>query len=353
VLSKKGVLSKKEDNQMQKEIVSHVNPVRWGVLSLANIALKRVIPALAASESDVLMAVASRNAQRARDLFAQRPDVRIYGEYQSLIDDPDIEAIYNPLPNSLHAEWTIKALLAGKHVLCEKPLAVTAEEGATMIEAARSSGKLLMEAFMYRFHPQTIWSLEQIHSGRLGTVKLVRASFSFNIMFPLRPNDIRLQANLAGGSLMDVGCYAVNFCRAVYGRPPMAVAARVHAAEEGAVEHATSAVLDFGEGHFGLIDSCFFLPTRQMAEVVGELGSLSIPMPFVTGAHETEVVLALEGQTIHQKISPADAYRLEVEHFGACVRSGATPAFSLDETLENLATIEAIYQSAGHRWPLT
>jgi xylose dehydrogenase (NAD/NADP) len=353
VLSKKGVLSKKEDNQMQQEIVSHVNPVRWGVLSLANIALKRVIPALAASESDVLVAVASRNAQRARDLFAQRPDVRIYGEYQSLLDDPDIEAIYNPLPNSLHAEWTIKALLAGKHVLCEKPLAVTAEEGATMIEAARSSGKLLMEAFMYRFHPQTIWSLEQIHSGRLGTVKLVRASFSFNIMFPLRPNDIRLQANLAGGSLMDVGCYAVNFCRAVYGRPPMAVAARVHAAEEGAVEHATSAVLDFGEGHFGLIDSCFFLPTRQMAEVIGELGSLSIPMPFVTGAHETEVVLALEGQTIHQKISPADAYRLEVEHFGACVRSGATPAFSLDETLENLATIEAIYQSAGHRWPLT
>jgi xylose dehydrogenase (NAD/NADP) len=338
---------------MQNEIVSHISPVRWGVLSLANIALKRVVPAITASESERLVAIASRNAQRARELFAQRPELRIYDDYQGLIDDPEIEAIYNPLPNSLHAEWTIKALMAGKHVLCEKPLAVTAEQGALMIEAARNSGKLLMEAVMYRFHPQTIWALEQIHCGRLGEVKLVRASFSFNIMLPLRHNDIRLQPNLAGGSLMDVGCYAVNFCRAVYGRPPMAVAARVYAAEQGAVEHATSAVLDFGDGRFGQVDSCFALPTRQVAEVVGELGTLTIPTPFVTGIHETEVVLALEGQTIHQKISAADSYRLEIEHFGACVRSGTQPAFSLDETLENLATIEAIYQSAGYPWPLT
>jgi D-xylose 1-dehydrogenase (NADP+, D-xylono-1,5-lactone-forming) len=311
---------------MQSEIVSHVSPVRWGVLSVANIAVKRVIPAITASESERLVAIASRNAQRARELFAQRSDLRIYDDYQSLLDDPEIEAIYNPLPNSLHAEWTIKALMAGKHVLCEKPLAVTAEQGALMIEAARSNGKLLMEAFMYRF--------------------------SFNILLPPRYNDIRLQPGLAGGSLMDVGCYPVNFCRAVYGRPPMAVAARVYTAEQGAVEHATSAVLDFGNGRFGQVDSCFALPTRQVAEVVGELGTLTIPTPFVTAAHETEVILALEGQTIHQKISAADAYRLEVEHFGACVRSGASPAFNLDETLENLATLEAIYQSAGYPWPL-
>jgi predicted dehydrogenase len=337
---------------MQNDIISHVNPVRWGVLSVANIAVKRVIPALTASESAQLVAIASRNPVRAQGLFAQRPDLRIYDDYQALIDDPEVEAIYNPLPNSLHAEWTIKALLAGKHVLCEKPLAVTAEEGALMIEAARSNGQLLMEAFMYRFHPQTIWALEQIHSGRLGTVKQVRASFSFNILLPVRHNDIRLQANLAGGSLMDVGCYTINFCRAVYGRPPLAVAARVFAPEEGEVEHSTSAVLDFGEGRFGQIDSNFALPTRQVAEVIGELGTLTIPMPFVTGVHETEVVLGLEGQVIHQKISATDAYRLEVEHFGACVRSGTAPALNLDETLENLATIEAVYQSADHRWPL-
>lgn len=152
---------------------------------------------------------------------------------------------------------------------------------------------------------------------------------------------------------MDVGCYAINFCRAVYGRAPSAVAARIYATEPGAVEHTTSAVLDFGVGRFGLIDSSFALPARQVAEVIGEQGTLTIPMPFLTGIHETEVVLALEGQTIHQKISAADAYRLEVEHFGACVRSGTSPALNLDETLENLATIEAVYQSAGHPWPLT
>ncbi|HEY0753656.1 MAG TPA: Gfo/Idh/MocA family oxidoreductase [Ktedonobacteraceae bacterium] len=343
--------TKKDGNQMQSQIIAPSNPVRWGVLSVANIAIKRVIPALVASESEQLVAVASRNLQRAREHFSQQPAVRLYNDYQSLIDDPEIEAIYNPLPNSLHARWTIKALLAGKHVLCEKPLAVTAEEGALMIEAARSSGKLLMEAFMYRFHPQIIWSLEQIRSGRLGEVRMVRASFFFNILLPLRANDIRLQPQLAGGSLMDVGCYPVNFCRAVYGRPPTAVAARVYAAEPGAVEHTTSAVLDFSNGRFGEVSSSFGLPTQQSAEVIGEHGSLSIPLPFVTGAQETEVILSLEGQTIHQKIQHADPYRLEIEHFGACVRTGAQPAFSLDETLENLATVEAIYQSASHPWP--
>jgi D-xylose 1-dehydrogenase (NADP+, D-xylono-1,5-lactone-forming) len=337
---------------MQNEIVSHASPVRWGVLSVANIAVRRVIPAIAVSESEKLVAVASRNPGRAREALANRPDVRIYDDYEMLLADPEIEAIYNPLPNSLHAEWTIKALLAGKHVLCEKPLAVTSEQGALVIEAARSHGMLLMEACMYRFHPQIIWALEQIHSGRLGEVKQVRASFASKILFPERANDIRLQADLAGGSLMDVGCYPVNFCRAVYGRPPVAVAARVYNAEPEEVEYATTAVLDFGEGRFGHIDSSFVLPTRQVAEVMGTQGMLTLPIPFLTGIHETEVVLALEGQTIHQKIQAVDVYRLEIEHFGACVRSGTVPAFRLDETLENLATLEAIYLSAGYTWPL-
>src|SRR5258708_36984712 len=148
----------------------HHPPVRWGVLGVANIGVKRVIPAMLASSSEKLVAVASRNVQRAQEKFAHLPELRLYGDYESLLRDPEIEAIYNPLPNSLHAEWTIKALEAGKHVLCEKPMAVTAEQGALMIEAARSNGMLLMEAFMYRFHPQPIWALEQVRSGRLGEV---------------------------------------------------------------------------------------------------------------------------------------------------------------------------------------
>ncbi|HJT58924.1 MAG TPA: Gfo/Idh/MocA family oxidoreductase [Ktedonobacteraceae bacterium] len=336
---------------MQSEILAHNAPVRWGVFSAANIAVKHVIPAILSSQSEMLLALASRNPQRARELMTHLPSVRIYGDYESLLEDPEIEAIYNPLPNSLHAEWTIRALQAKKHVLCEKPLAVTAEQGAAMIEAARANGVLLMEAFMYRFHPQTIWALEQVHSGRIGTVKLVRASFCFNILLPPRLQDIRLQAALAGGSLMDVGCYPINFCRAVYGHPPVAVAARVYVPEDAEVERSANAVLDFGNGGFGLIDSSFELPSRQVVEIIGDTGTITIPVPFTPGNAETEVILALEGQTIHQRVSAVDQYRLEVEHFGACVRSGTTPSFSLEETIENLATIEAIYSSAGYHWP--
>ena len=152
------------------ETVLHA-PVRWGVLSAANIGVKRVAPAIHSSSNGRLVAVGSRNPIRARELFAFAPDVHIYEDYDSVINDPEIEAIYIPLPNSLHAEWTIKTLKAGKHVLCEKPLAVTAEQGLTMAQAARDAGMLLMEAFMYRFHPQTVWVLEQVAAGRIGEVK--------------------------------------------------------------------------------------------------------------------------------------------------------------------------------------
>src|SRR5437588_2903776 len=234
------------------ETVLHA-PVRWGMLSAANIGVKRVAPAIHGSSNGRLVAVGSRNPIRARELFAFAPDVHIYEDYDSVINDPEIEAIYIPLPNSLHAEWSIKALKAGKHVLCEKPLAVTAEQGVAMAQVARETGKLLMEAFMYRFHPQTIWALEQVAAGRIGKVKLVHSSFAFNI--GSRPHDIRLQASLAGGSLMDVGCYPVNLCRAVYGRTPIAVGARVYTPANGEVERYASAVRDFDEGPFDLIDS--------------------------------------------------------------------------------------------------
>ncbi len=324
-------------------------PVRWGILSAADIGVTRTAPAIVASSNGKLTAVGSRNPERARELFSFAPDVRVYNDYNSVLHDPEIEAIYIPLPNSLHAEWTIKALKAGKHVLCEKPMAVTAEQAMTMAQAARDNGKLLMEAFMYRFHPQTVWALEQVVAGHIGPVKLVHSSFAFNI--GSRPHDIRLQASLAGGSLMDVGCYPVNLCRAVYGRTPIAVGARVYTPANGEVERYASAVLDFDEGRFGLIDSSLELPLRQVAEIIGEEGTITIPLPFTLGHIEAVVILAVEGQTIHQRFTPVDQYRLEVEHFAACIRYSHSPYLSLEETIDNLATLEAIYQSAGYKWP--
>src|SRR5207253_10413054 len=181
--------------------------------------------------------------------------------------------------------------------------AVTAHQGRTMVEAARANDRLLMEACMYRFHPQTLWVLEQVHAGRIGTVKLVRASFAFNVMLPPRLHNIRLQADLAGGSLMDVGCYTVNFCRAVFGHPPSAAAARVYKSDDSQVELSANAVLDFGEGGFGLIDSSFNLPTRQVAEIHEEDANISIPCPLTPVDVEVEVVLHQDGKTINRHIA--------------------------------------------------
>jgi len=335
---------------MQLNTITRNNPVRWGIISTANIGVKAVAPAIQASSNGKLVAVGSRDGRRAAELYAFAPGVRIYGDYESVINDPDIEAIYIPLPNSLHAEWTLKALQAGKHVLCEKPLAITREEGALMVDAARIHDVLLMEAFMYRFHPQIVWTLDQIAKGLIGSVRLVRASFSFDIR--THSENIRLQPEVAGGSLMDVGCYPVNFCRALFGRPPRTVVARVHVTGPTSVDLTTSAVLDYGAGCFGILDSSLELPTRQGAEIVGDAGIITLPVPFTPGNHDMTVFVTRNGQMTEQNFERVDQYQLEVEHFAACLRSRQDPALSLSETLENLATIEAIYEAAGHDWPI-
>ena len=326
------------------------NPIRWGIISAANIGVKAVAPAIRASSNGRLMAVASRDPHHAAELYSFASDVHIYDTYESILSDPDIDAVYIPLPNGLHAEWTIKALQAGKHVLCEKPMSVTAREGKTMMDAAHENNVLLMEAFMYRFHPQIVWAIEQVNAGLVGTVRLVRASFAFDIRS--HPDDIRLKPELAGGSLMDVGSYTVNVCRAIYGHAPLVVAARVHATSPIGVDMATNAVLDFGEGRFGMIDCSFELPTRQMVEIVGESGTITIPVPFTPGSIEAVILLIKNGALTEQNFDRVDQYQLEVEHFANCIQTGQEPSFRLSETLENMATIEAIYQAAGHDWPM-
>ncbi len=326
------------------------NPIRWGILSAANIGVKAVAPAIRASSNGRLVAVASRDVQRAKDVYSFAPEVQFYDSYESLINDPNIDAVYIPLPNGLHAEWTLQALQAGKHVLCEKPMSVTAHEGKVMMDTAHEHNVLLMEAFMYRFHPQIVWAIEQANAGMIGNVRLVRASFAFDIRS--RPDDIRLKPELAGGSLMDVGSYPVNMCRAVYGHAPLVVAARVHTTSQIGVDMATNAVLDFGEGRFGIIDCSFELPTRQMVEIIGETGTLTIPVPFTPGSIEAVILIIKNGELSEQKFDRVDQYQLEVEHFANCIQTGQEPSFRLGETLENMATIEAIYQAAGHDWPM-
>ncbi len=327
-----------------------MNPIRWGIISAANISVKAVAPAIRASSNGRLVAVASRDSRRATEQYSFASDVRIYDTYENIINDPDIDAIYIPLPNGLHAEWAMKALQAGKHVLCEKPMSVTAREGKIMMDAAQANNVFLMEAFMYRFHPQIVWAIEQVNAGSIGPVRLVRASFSFDIRS--HPDDIRLKPDLAGGSLMDVGCYTINACRAIYGHAPLVVAARVHTTSPIGVDMATNAVLDFGEGRFGVIDCSFELPTRQMVEIIGELGTITIPVPFTPGNIEAVILTIKNGALTEKNFERVDQYQLEVEHFANCIQTGQEPSLRLSETLENIATIEAIYQAAGHDWPM-
>ena len=324
-------------------------PVRWGILSAANIGVKAVLPGILGSRNGQLVAIGSRELERAEVVAELVPGARAYGSYDALLDDPDVQAIYIPLPNALHAEWTIRAAEHGKHVLCEKPLGVTADEVRRMFDACRTHGVLLMEAFMYRFHPQIRYVQEQIAEGAIGEVRFVRSAFAFDIRS--RPENIRLQAALAGGSLMDVGCYPLSFCRVVFGGVPQAIAARVDVPEGSEVERTVGAVLDFGEGRLGMIDTSFELPWHQFAEVVGERGRIMVPRPYTPGRAEAVVRIERGDETLERRFEAVDQYQVEVEHFADCIHNGITPYLTEQDAIDQAESIEKLYRAAGYRWP--
>jgi predicted dehydrogenase len=324
--------------------------VRWGVLGTGKIGANAVIPAIRASSNGRVVAVASRDLSRARALAAKSgPGVRAYGDYAALLDDADVEAVYIPLPNAQHAEWCLRAAAAGKHILCEKPLALTAAEARGVVEACARAGVLVLEGFMYRFHPQIQWTHEQVAAGRVGEVKVVRSYFGFDIR--PRPHDIRLQAALGGGSLMDVGCYPVSFARLIYGREPQAVSAQTVVPQGAEVEHAVAAIQHFGSGQTAVLDCAFQWPRQQRAEVVGTDGKLVLDMPYTPGASDVVVRLLVGDETIERRFPGVDQYRLQMEHFATCVREGTPLATPPEDAVANAAAIEMIYGAAGYRWP--
>ncbi len=324
--------------------------LRWGVLSAANIGVKAVLPAIAASSNGRLVAIGSRDIGRAERVAAHYPSAKVYSSYDAVLADPDVEAVYIPLPNSLHMEWTIRAAEAGKHVLCEKPLGLTAAEVERMMAACERAGVLLMEAFMYRFHPQIVWAREQLAAGEIGPVRMVRSSFAFDIRS--RPGDIRLQGALGGGSLMDVGCYPLNFSRMIFGEAPRGVAATVDVPDGMEVETTVAAILDFGPGRMALIDSSFAQPWHMVAEVIGERGRMLLPRPYTPGMTEPVVRIERESEVLERRFAAVDQYRLEVEYFADCVRGSRRPdVLSPEDALDQARAIEAIYAAANYRWP--
>jgi predicted dehydrogenase len=331
------------------EETQQADPVRWGVMSTAKIGVRAVIPAIAAANNARLVAIASRDTARAQTIAAGRPGTRALASYEALLADDEVEAVYIPLPNSMHAEWAIRALEAGKHVLCEKPLGITADEVRRIRAASERANRCVMEAFMYRFHPQIRWALEQVAAGRIGAARMVRSSFVFDLQS--RPGDIRLQGALGGGSMMDVGCYPLNFCRAIFGGPPREIAAHVVVPPGSEVEMTIGAVLDFGTGRMGVIDASFSLPRGFFAEVVDERGRVVLPAPYTPGHAETVVRIETGDETYERHFSGIDQYMLEVESFSRSIRHDIAPFISLDDSLEQAESIERIYAAAGYTPP--
>jgi xylose dehydrogenase (NAD/NADP) len=317
--------------------------LRWGVLSTANIGRAAVIPAIQRSGNGKVIAVASRNEEKAR-LFADDLGIpRALGSYKALLAAEDIEAVYIPLPNSLHREWTIKAAEAGKHILCEKPLALNAAECDEMEMAARRHGVLLMEAFMYRFHPQTEKVLQLIRQGAIGTVRLIHAAFTFRLAH--RATNIRLQPDLGGGALMDVGCYCVNVSRTMAGKEPVEVQAYAHWAETG-VDEQLVGTLRFADGLLAQFDCALNLERREMYQVVGTDGHLDVPQAFLPGSADTTIIQrhGRRTETIHT-ILGVDEYQLMVEHFADCILHQSPVRYPPSEAAANMQAIEALYRS--------
>jgi D-xylose 1-dehydrogenase (NADP+, D-xylono-1,5-lactone-forming) len=317
--------------------------VSWGFLSTAKINDLVLAGARESDRVDVV-AVASRDSERAEAHARERGIERAHGSYEALLEDPDVEAIYISLPNSLHVEWSIRALEAGKHVLCEKPLSRRADDTERAVEAAERAGRLLMEAFMYRHNPQTSRLEDLVESGAVGRLRLVRAAFSF----PLRnPADVRLNAGLDGGALMDVGCYCVSACRLLAGEP-----LEVHGEQvEGAsgVDELFAGVMRFPDV-LAVIDCGLVLPVRDELEAIGEEGSIFLDDPWHCRRPAIELRTADGVEQI--EIERANSYRLELENLSDAIRGRAKPLLGREDAVSQARTIEALYRSAAERRPV-
>jgi predicted dehydrogenase len=323
--------------------------LRWGILSTADIATRKVIPGMRTAGRTDVLAIASRDADRVR-LVADRLGIpRAHGSYQALLDDPDVDAVYIPLPNHLHAEWTIAALRAGKHVLCEKPLAMTADDAQRMVDAAHEADRHLMEAFMYRHHPTWVAALDFVAGGRIGTLTAVQSWFSY---FNDDPANIRNIREYGGGALFDIGCYAVNLSRMLFGGEPRRVAASLRRDPSTGVDVLTSAILDF-DGGIASFTSSTRTETDQRVDIYGTTGRISIEIPFnIPPDRPTRVFLTAGGDP---PVAPArevvefptaDPYAVEFERFATAVLDGGPTPVPPEDAVANLRVIESIFEAA-------
>jgi xylose dehydrogenase (NAD/NADP) len=313
-------------------------PVKWGIVSTANIN-RKVIPGAHASDAVDLVAVASRDQAKADAYAAEWKIPRAYGSYHALLDDPEIEAVYVSLPNTLHCEWSTKALEAGKHVLCEKPMSRHADDVVAAFDTAERTGLLLSEAFMYRHNPQTAKLQELVDGGAIGELRLIRSAFSYSLYDTA---NIRLRTDVEGGALMDVGCYCVNGSR-LLGGEPASVHAQARLGPTG-TDWVFTGLLEFESGVLATFDCGTALPNRNELEAIGSEGSLHLADPWHVNSPGIE--LRRDGATERIEVEQRDSYRLELENVSAAIRGEAELLLGRDDAVGQARAMEALHDDA-------
>jgi len=323
--------------------------VRWGVLGVSKIATVKVIPAMQRGECCEIAAIASRDAARAEEAAGRLGIPKAYGSYREMLDDPGIEAVYNPLPNHLHVPWSIRAAEAGKHVLCEKPIGMNLAETLELIAARDRTGVVMGEAFMVQSHPQWVRTMELVRTGRIGPLRSAIGSFSY---FKLDAGNIRNIREYGGGGLMDIGCYPIKTSRMVFAEEPVRVsAAMVRDPRFGNVDILASAILEYPSGHCIFTCGTQVVPYQSM-QFLGTTGRIELEIPFNALDNRPSRIRIDDGRDLIgsgvtvEEFAPCDQYTIQGDLFSRAIRQGGPPPVPLEDALKNMAVIDAVFRSA-------
>jgi len=322
--------------------------VNWGVLGVADIAVKRVIPAMQQGQWSQIIAIASRDLKKAQQAAQEFGIKKAYGSYDELLADPDVEAIYNPLPNYLHVSWSIKAAEAGKHVLCEKPISVSVEDAITLLRTRDRTGVKIEEAFMVRVHPQWVGVLDLISKGRIGAVRSVAGFFAYYLT---DPQNVRNILQYSGGALMDVGCYLVYVSRLAFSEEPKRVLGLFEADPKMKIDRLTCGILDFPSGQCMFTCSTQIVP-YQRVQIFGTKGRIELEIPFNAPTERPCRIFIDDGADISGRSAElmefeiCNQYTIQGDLFSKSIRQGTELPVPLDGSVKNMAVIEALFRSA-------
>jgi predicted dehydrogenase len=330
-----------------------MQPVNWGIISTALIGTAKVIPAMQKSKHCRIQAIASRDLALAKKWAKQLGIPKAYGSYEELLADREIEAVYNPLPNHLHVPWSIKAAEAGKHVLCEKPIALDAKEAEQLVAARNRTGKLITEAFMVRSHPQWLRARELVRQGKIGELRVVQGLFTY---FLTDPKNVRNMADIGGGGLYDIGCYPIVTSRFLFGAEPTRVVGLIERDPVLKIDRLASAILDFPTGQASFTCSTQLVPYQRM-QILGTKGRIEVEIPFNAPPDKPCRIFVDDGSALgdasakEEAFPVCDQYGIQGDLFSEAIRSGKPPEFPLENAVQNMRIIDAIFRSAkAGRW---